>query len=55
MEAILNDGLTAGMDVVGQRFKNNEFYVPEVLIAARAMNAGMDLLEPLLAKSGAKP
>ena len=54
-EAILNDGLTAGMDVVGQRFKNNEFYVPEVLIAARAMNAGMELLEPLLVKSGAKP
>lgn len=54
-EAILNDGLTAGMDVVGQRFKNNEFYVPEVLIAARAMNSGMELLEPLLAESGVKP
>jgi len=54
-EQILNEGLTAGMDVVGQKFKNNEFYVPEVLIAARAMQAGMDLLEPLLAKAGAKP
>ena len=52
---ILGEGLTAGMDVVGVRFKNNEFYVPEVLIAARAMSAAMVLLEPLLAASGAKP
>jgi 5-methyltetrahydrofolate--homocysteine methyltransferase len=54
-EAILNEGLVAGMDVVGRKFKNNEFYVPEVLIAARAMNAGMEILGPLLAESGAKP
>ena len=54
-ERILNEGLTAGMDVVGRKFKNNEFYVPEVLIAARAMNAAMELLEPLLVQSGAKP
>jgi 5-methyltetrahydrofolate--homocysteine methyltransferase len=54
-EAILNEGLVAGMDVVGRKFKNNEFYVPEVLIAARAMNAGMELLAPGLAKAGAKP
>jgi len=53
-EQILNEGLVAGMDVVGRKFKNNEFYVPEVLIAARAMNAGMELLAPLLAESGAK-
>ena len=53
-EQILNEGLVAGMDVVGRKFKNNEFYVPEVLIAARAMNAGMDILAPLLAESGAK-
>ena len=52
---ILNEGLVAGMDVVGARFKNNEFYVPEVLIAARAMHAGMDILKPLLAESGIKP
>jgi 5-methyltetrahydrofolate--homocysteine methyltransferase len=52
---ILNDGLVAGMDVVGQRFKANEIYVPEVLIAARAMNAGMAVIEPLLAESGVKP
>ena len=51
---ILDEGLVAGMDVVGRKFKNNEFYVPEVLIAARAMNAGMEILAPLLAKSGAK-
>jgi len=54
-EKILNEGLTAGMDVVGAKFKANEFYVPEVLIAARAMSASMELLEPLLVKSGAKP
>ena len=54
-EDILKNGLTAGMDVVGKRFKANEFYVPEVLIAARAMHAGMDIIEPLLAESGAKP
>lgn len=52
---ILNEGLVAGMNVVGDRFKKNEFYVPEVLIAARAMNAGMALLEPALQKDGVKP
>ena len=54
-DEILSNGLTAGMDVVGRKFKANEFYVPEVLIAARAMHAGMDILEPLLAESGSKP
>jgi len=52
---ILNQGLVAGMNVVGDKFKNNEFYVPEVLIAARAMKAGMALLRPLLADTGVKP
>ena len=52
---VLNDGLVAGMSVVGQRFKNNEVYVPEVLIAARAMRGGMELIEPLLKASGIKP
>jgi len=52
---ILNKGLIAGMAVVGERFKNNEFYVPEVLIAARAMHAGMDLLKPLIAESDIQP
>ena len=52
---ILNQGLVAGMNVVGDKFKNNEFYVPEVLIAARAMKAGMALLRPLLVDTGVKP
>jgi len=54
-EEILNGGLILGMEEVGRRFKNNEFYVPEVLIAARAMKAGMKLLKPKLAESGIKP
>ena len=49
---ILNKALISGMDEVGRRFKNNEFYVPEVLIAARAMKAGMAVLEPVLIKTG---
>ena len=52
---VLNNGLIKGMNVVGERFKNNEFYVPEVLIAARAMHAGMDILKPALVESGVKP
>ena len=55
VKEILNEGLIAGMAVVGARFKKNEFYVPEVLIAARAMHAGMGILEPLLAKAGVEP
>jgi 5-methyltetrahydrofolate--homocysteine methyltransferase len=52
---VLNGGLIKGMNVVGERFKNNEFYVPEVLIAARAMHSGMDILKPKLAESGVEP
>ena len=52
---ILDEGLIAGMDVVGDRFKNNEIYIPEVLIAARAMKMAMEVLEPELAKAGVKP
>jgi len=52
---VLTKGLIAGMNVVGAKFKNNEFYVPEVLIAARAMNAGMKILRPKLAETGVKP
>jgi 5-methyltetrahydrofolate--homocysteine methyltransferase len=52
---ILQNGLIAGMAVVGERFKKNEIYVPEVLIAARAMHAGMNELKPLLAASGVEP
>ena len=51
---ILEKGLIAGMEVVGVRFKNSEIYVPEVLVSARAMHAGMGILEPLLAESGVK-
>ena len=47
-QSILDEGLLAGMSVIGEKFKNNEVYVPEVLIAARAMNAGMDILKPEL-------
>lgn len=50
---ILNEGLIAGMEVVGRKFKANEMYIPEVLIAARAMHAAMDILKPLLSESGA--
>lgn len=53
-QQILSEGLLAGMNVVGEKFKNNEIYVPEVLIAARAMNAGAALLKPVLASEGVK-
>ena len=49
---ILNEALVSGMNVIGEKFKNNEVYVPEVLVAARAMNAGMQLLQPLLIEDG---
>ena len=49
---ILEEGLLSGMDIIAVKFKNNEVYVPEVLIAARAMNAGTALLKPHLAESG---
>jgi 5-methyltetrahydrofolate--homocysteine methyltransferase len=52
---ILNKGLVAGMSVVGEKFKNNEFYVPEVLIAARAMKSAMEVLRPQLAAAGVAP
>ncbi|HUX14013.1 MAG TPA: corrinoid protein [Spirochaetia bacterium] len=51
---ILENGLMAGMNIVGVKFKANEIYVPEVLIAARAMNAGIELLRPLLVEQGVK-
>ena len=51
---ILEEGLIAGMDIIGGRFKRNEIYIPEVLIAARAMHAGMSVLEPMLIKAGVK-
>jgi 5-methyltetrahydrofolate--homocysteine methyltransferase len=54
VQQILDEGLIAGMEVVGVRFKNSEIYVPEVLVSARAMHWGMEILEPLLAKAGVK-
>jgi 5-methyltetrahydrofolate--homocysteine methyltransferase len=57
VQEVLNDGLIAGMSVVGEDFKHNILYVPEVLIAARAMKAGMAVLKPLLTSKdgGARP
>ena len=52
---VLDNALVAGMDIIGKKFKANEVYIPEVLIAARAMQAGLDILGPLLVKSGVKP
>ncbi len=52
---VLVNGLQAGLAVVGERFKRNECFIPEVLLAARAMHYGMDILRPLLAESGSKP
>jgi 5-methyltetrahydrofolate--homocysteine methyltransferase len=54
-EKILNEGLIVGMGEIGVLFKNNEVYVPEVLIAARAMYAGLDLIKPILAAAGVEP
>src|SRR2546430_12874678 len=45
-------GLIPGMDVVGEKFRRNEYYVPQVLLSARAMYAGLDLLKPLITKAG---
>ncbi len=52
---ILNKGLLAGMMIIGEKFKNNEVFVPEVLVAARAMNAGITILEPKLVEVGNEP
>ncbi len=49
---ILNEGMLSGMNIIGEKFKNNEVYVPEVLVAARAMNQGMQILKPALIEDG---
>ena len=54
-KVILNDGLLDGMMTIGGKFKRNEVFVPEVLVAARAMNAGMTILEPKLIEIGNEP
>jgi corrinoid protein of di/trimethylamine methyltransferase len=51
---ILEKGLLDGMGIIGEKFKNNEVFVPEVLVAARAMNMGIEVLKPLLQESGVK-
>lgn len=53
--SILNEGLIAGMNVIGIRFKANQVYIPEVLISARAMKMAMEVLEPKLVEAGVKP
>jgi len=54
LERILDEGFIPGMEVVGNKFQANEIYVPEMLISAKAMKAGMKILEPLLTKAGVK-
>ena len=54
VKKILEEGLLSGMSLIGARFKNNEVFVPEVLVAARAMNQGMEVLKPHLASSNIK-
>ena len=54
-QEILNDGLLAGMAVIGDRFTRNEAFVPEVLVSARAMNKGTELIKPILMAEGAEP
>ena len=51
-QQILEEGLLGGMSIVGEKFKKNEVYVPEVLVAARAMNTGAELLKPYLSEAG---
>ena len=52
---ILEEGLLSGMSIVGEKFKNNEVFIPEVLIAARAMNKGVEILKPYLVEAGVEP
>jgi len=52
---VLNEGLLSGMEVIGERFKRNEAFVPEVLVAARAMNEGTKILEKALLEAGVEP
>lgn len=54
-QTILRQGLISGMDIIGEKFQAGEMFIPHMLLAARAMNAGIDVLKPELAKSGAKP
>ena len=53
-EEILNNGLVEGMDVVSKKFKNNEIFIPEVLISAKSMNSGLEIIKPILAEAKVK-
>lgn len=55
IKKILEEGLIAAMDIVGQKFKNNEIFVPEVMLSAKAMHAGLAVLEPFLVAEDIKP
>lgn len=54
-DVILNDALVAGMNIIGDKFRDNTIFVPEVLVSARAMNAGLKILNPVLADAGVEP
>lgn len=54
-QVILDEGLLAGMDIIGRKFKANEIFVPEVLVSARCMNKGLEILKPLLLEGGSEP
>lgn len=54
-QVILDEGLIAPMDIIGEKFSNGEAFVPEMLVAARAMSAGTDVLKPYLSQAGAEP
>ena len=55
VDEILNDGLISAMGVVGDKFRENKIYVPEMLVASRAMSAGLKILEPLMSQTGYEP
>lgn len=54
-DSIMNDGLVQGMNIVSEKFKNNECFIPEVLVSAKAMTVGLGILKPLLAEKNVKP
>jgi 5-methyltetrahydrofolate--homocysteine methyltransferase len=54
-DKIMDDGLVEGMNIIGEKFKNNECFIPEVLVSAKAMTVGLRILKPLLAEKNVKP
>ena len=54
-DTIMDDGLVEGMNIVSKKFKNNECFIPEVLVSAKAMTVGLGILKPLLAEKNVKP